>query len=141
MNTISSGTEFIRDCVRLVNEAMPTMYTLHANYPIIEVSANGGIVLSDTKIPNVNLWAFSLTGSDVSVNMSLQGIQRTLRELAESGAPWADFQAVRYQFMSTECISTIVEPAMLESTIPNLISFPSGISAEDWLKQFPSTQK
>lgn len=101
MNTFDNGVNFIRECVRLVNEAMPTMYRLHANYPIIKVPAAGGVILSDDKIPHATLWAWSLTGDVVCVNMSLQGIQRTLRELAESGAPWADFQAVRYQFMSS----------------------------------------
>ncbi|KAJ3467392.1 hypothetical protein FSOLCH5_004136 [Fusarium solani] len=59
--------------------------------------------------------------------MGLPGIQRTLKELAESGAPWTDFQAVRYQFAAPVCNSTIINSGVANSTIVNSTVVSSGV--------------
>lgn len=99
MNPINNGIDIIGDCVRLINEALPMMNQTHFGYPYVQVSTGHPcVILKHDALPHLNLWAQSLADFAVCVNMSLPGIQRTLKELAESGAPWTDFQAVRYYF-------------------------------------------
>ncbi|UPK91364.1 hypothetical protein LCI18_002299 [Fusarium solani-melongenae] len=124
MNTTINGIDIIGDCVRLINEALPRMCLTHIGYPYIEVSVHPCVILSHDALPHIKLWAQSLAGVAVCVNMDLPGIQRTLKELAESGAPWTDFQAVRYQFAEPVCNlpvvdSTIISPGVADSPIVN----------------------
>ncbi|KAL6361784.1 hypothetical protein LRP88_05260 [Fusarium phalaenopsidis] len=127
MNPINNGTDIIGDCVRLINEALPRMCLTHIGYPYIEVSVHPCVILSHDAIPHINLCAQSLAGVVVCVNMGLPGIQRTLKELAESGAPWTDFQAVRYQFAAPVCNSTVVDSTIINSSVANSTVVSSGV--------------
>ncbi|KAI8721914.1 hypothetical protein NCS52_00334000 [Fusarium sp. LHS14.1] len=118
MNTTNNGTDIIGDCVKLINEALPIMSRAHPGYPYVEVKPCGEAILARNDMPHVSLFATSLTQDTVYVNMNLPGIQRTLKELAESGAPWTDFQAVRYEFVTIEPTSTTVYPFLPVSSIP-----------------------
>ncbi|KAI8674918.1 hypothetical protein NCS57_00391300 [Fusarium keratoplasticum] len=143
MNTTNNGIDIIGDCVRLINEALPIMSMTHVGYPYVEVPACGRAILVRDDMPHVCLFASSLTQGTVYVNMNLPGIQRTLKELAESGAPWTEFQAVRYEFVTIEPNSTIVQSALPVSTIPmptipDSITFLNDVSVSDSLAQgFP----
>ncbi|RSM18004.1 hypothetical protein CDV31_003102 [Fusarium ambrosium] len=126
---MNNGIDIIGDCVRLVNEALPLMPLTHASYPYVEVPVCGCIILKQDDLPHVGLYAYSKAGFTVYVNMDLPGIKRTLNELAESGAPWTEFQAVRYEFVTIDLNSTIAQPTL--STVPNSITFPNGVSISD----------
>ncbi|KAL2689957.1 hypothetical protein Neosp_004022 [[Neocosmospora] mangrovei] len=127
MNPANNGIDFIGDCVRLIKEALPLMRLTHIGYPYIEVSVHPCVILTYDAIPHINLCARSLAGIAVCVNMDLPGIRRTLGELAESGAPWTDFQAVRYYFDTPVCNSTAVGSTMINSGVSNLTIANSGV--------------
>ncbi|KAJ4193985.1 hypothetical protein NW755_002752 [Fusarium falciforme] len=84
--------------------------------------------------------------------MGLPGIQRTLKELAESGAPWTDFQAVRYQFATPVCNSTVVDSTtvnsgvvsstvvssgVVEPAVPDSINLDNYMFDDGWLEELP----
>ncbi|KAJ4133321.1 hypothetical protein NW754_016130 [Fusarium falciforme] len=152
MDPINNGTDIIGDCVRLINEALPRMCLTHIGYPYIEVSVHPCVILSHDAMPHINLCAQSLAGVAVCVNMGLPGIQRTLKELAESGAPWTDFQAVRYQFATPVCNSTVVDSTtvnsgvvsstvvssgVVEPAVPDSINLDNYMFDDGWLEELP----
>ncbi|EEU47410.1 uncharacterized protein NECHADRAFT_77796 [Fusarium vanettenii 77-13-4] len=151
MNTTNNGTDIIGDCVKLINEALPIMSMTHPGYPYVQVKPCGDTILARNDMPHVSLFATSLTQGIVYVNMNLPGIQRTLKELAESGAPWTDFQAVRYEFVTIEPNSTTVYPSLPVSTIPastipvpaipNSMNFLNSVSVNGSLAQETPEQK
>ncbi|KAF5010666.1 hypothetical protein FDECE_3174 [Fusarium decemcellulare] len=104
----------IERCKRLVEEMLPAWYDPPGNESAV-VGTSPTIVLANGD-NTVGLWGRSLAPCTLMVNMSLPGIRRTLKELAESGAPWTDFQAVRYQFIVIEPPET---PAANPITIDN----------------------
>ncbi|RSL70309.1 hypothetical protein CEP54_001804 [Fusarium duplospermum] len=141
MTTTNNGIDIIGDCVRLVNEALPLMPLTHAGYPYVEVLVCGSVILRQENMPHVFLVASSKAGFTVYVNMDLPGIKRTLKELAESGAPWTEFQAVRYEFVTIDLNPTVPVPTIPVSTVPNSITFPNGVSIDDSFPQgFPEQE-
>ncbi|KAM0439893.1 hypothetical protein ACHAPT_000991 [Fusarium lateritium] len=149
METLNNGIDLTVDCKWLVREVLPSMYPSDS-FPHVKVDATPTIILWHPGIWTVSLWAWSLTSEHVYVNMSLPGVHRTLKELAESGAPWTDFQAIRYQFFATGPDPIIVDDSIIvdnsimagDSTIADNSLMVDDVSLLDinWLEEAPSMQ-
>lgn len=86
----------IQDCEELIEVNLVQEFSIIGNNEITLVENNFDRILSGTK---VDLWAQSLTGNTVRVNMLLPRIRAFLLGLAKLGVGYTDdHDEVRYEF-------------------------------------------
>ncbi|KAM5375857.1 hypothetical protein ACJZ2D_005779 [Fusarium nematophilum] len=91
---------FVESCVRLVDYNLPACYPPGGEWA--SAGPSSSLLVADDSTRTVSLWATSLVaGQTVLINTTLPGLRQQLRELAQSGAPWADYLGVRYHFLIT----------------------------------------
>ncbi|KAK1763144.1 hypothetical protein QBC33DRAFT_623162 [Phialemonium atrogriseum] len=96
---------FMEDCQALIDELYPLVFVAGSEHILIE--ANPRKILQDDGARPVALYAQSLSGQSVYVNMRLPGIKRVLSLLAKDGVGQSvDHKGVRYQFVMNSTTAT-----------------------------------
>ncbi|CAF3461082.1 unnamed protein product [Fusarium graminearum] len=92
------------DCLGLVNQASFGLF--FEVLPFIEVHSWPTAILIDPEF-TVVLWAQRIFPSSEWVDMTHDGVRRTLTELADSGASCAEYQMVIYWFMKPLVVTSV----------------------------------
>ena len=91
----------IEDFKDLIRDVLPAGCADGAFY--INVSSTPARILESYTVLAVTLWAQSLTGSDIIVNLMMPSTRRLLLRLASNGVgASSDHNGVRYRFMPGE---------------------------------------
>ncbi|KAH6616938.1 hypothetical protein F5144DRAFT_606462 [Chaetomium tenue] len=92
---------YIDECIALVEKLLSSHFDFETQTAKIRIETNPTKILFGNDLP-VSLWAQSCRRDEVLVDMTLPGIQRFLKTLADNGVgAGGEHDGVRYRFVET----------------------------------------